>query len=152
MKKIVYLILVICVLGSVNAFAQMKTKFTQQSSISDSPKLTGAVEEKGEKIKNTVDVKVPKITRGIERYPKLNIFGEIIPDEFLFYRGVLNERQQVVYDQIYNTMMEGENIVNPMASITETELDDVIDAVYFDNPELLEGNASDIIEMEEIRK
>lgn len=136
MKKIVYLIVAVCMLGSMSAFAQMKTNFTQNTSLTNSPKPTGAIEEQGEKIKNPVDVKVPRITRGIERYPKLNIFGEIIPDEFLFYRGLLNERQQVVYDQIYNTMMNGENITTLQASITEQELEDVLDAVRLDNPEI----------------
>ncbi|MCQ2592790.1 MAG: hypothetical protein MJ188_08405 [Treponema sp.] len=136
MKKIVCLILTFCVLGSINSFAQVKTKFTQQSSISNSSKPTGAIEEKGEKIKNSVDVKVPTITRGIERYPKLNIFGEIITDDFLFYRGLLNEREQVIYDQLYNVMMEGENMIVTQARITEDELQDVLDALQYDNPEI----------------
>lgn len=122
-------------LGCMSAFAQMKTKFTQQSSLSDSLKPTGAMDGDVEKLKNSTNVNVPTITRGIERYQKMNVFGQAIPDDFLFYRGLLNERQQVVYDQVYKTLMEGETIVNLQARINSSELEEVLYAVRYENPE-----------------
>ena len=114
--------------------AQMKTNFTKEVRPANS-KPTGLVPiEKIEK-RNEVDVKVPKKTRGVERYDKLNIFGEIIPDSFLFFRNTLNQNQKACYDAIYKALMKGEeNVVMPVG-INIDEMEDVIHAVNYDNPE-----------------
>ena len=87
-KSFAAIIISACIF-QVPAMAQVKTNFTPEIRTSSS-KPTGLVS--GEHILeyNNVDVKMPKKTRGvIERYKKLNIWGNEIPDSFLFFRNVL---------------------------------------------------------------
>ena len=75
--------------------AQVKTNFTKEVRPSDS-NPTGLASAEHIEEHNKVDVKVPKKTRGVERYNKLNIWGNVIPDSFLFFRNTLNQNQKAV--------------------------------------------------------
>lgn len=75
--------------------AQVKTNFTKEVRRSND-KPTGLASGEHIEERNKVDVKVPKKTRGVERYNKLNIWGNVIPDSFLFHRETLNTNQKAV--------------------------------------------------------
>jgi len=132
-KSVLTASLIFCVLH-FSVFAQMKTSFTKENR-PDNSMPTGMVDGASSKIKNKKDVKMPSKTRGIERYQKLNVYGEPVSDDFLFYRNLLNERQQVVYDQIYKGLMKCEKIIPLQAKTNSDELHDAICAVRYDNPE-----------------
>lgn len=140
MKKI-YLTSILFFITVLSVSAQIKTTFTKEKRPANFLP-TGLAEAKTKQIKNKVDVDVPAITRGIERYEKTNVYGQIIPDDFLFYRGLLSEPQQVIYDQMYKTLMNGEDFFETQAKINESEFIEVIDAVRYDNPEIFWWNGS----------
>ena len=69
------------VIFQMPVLAQVKTTFTKEVRPSDfNPTGLASAEHTSER--NKVDVKVPKKTRGVERYNKLNIWGNVIPDSF----------------------------------------------------------------------
>ena len=88
-------IIISAVIFQMPVLAQVKTNFTPEVRASED-KPTGIVSGEHIEERNKVDVKVPKKTRGVDRYNKLNIWGNVIPDSFLFYRNVLNQKQQAV--------------------------------------------------------
>ena len=77
--------------------AQVKTNFTKEVRRSND-KPTGLASGEHIEERNKVDVKVPKKTRGVERYNKLKIRENVIPDSFLFFRNTMNQNQKAVYD------------------------------------------------------
>ena len=133
-KSFAAIIISACIF-QVPVLAQVKTNFTPEIRTSGS-KPTGLVS--GEHILeyNNVDVKMPKKTRGvIERYKKLNIWGNEIPDSFLFFRNVLNKNQKAVYDVAYKALMKNEKEVTLPVGITKEEFYDTMHALNYDNPE-----------------
>ena len=139
MKKIISKTFIAIIFSTVifqkPLLAQVKTNFTKEVRPSDS-NPTGLVSPDYSSDHNKVDVKVPKRARGVERYDKLNIWGEVIPDSFLFHRSTLNQRQKAVYDVCYKALMKNEQ--NPVVPVEVTldELREALFAVRHDNPEI----------------
>ncbi|MCR4734706.1 MAG: hypothetical protein K5829_06880 [Treponema sp.] len=127
-------VIVSAVIFQMPLTAQIKTTFTQEKRRSGE-KPTGLVEPKPVSERNEVDIAMPKKTRGVERYNKLNIWGKTIPDSFLFYRENLNQKQKAVYDTIYKALMKNEEGASLPVGLTEDEFFDTMDAVIYDNPE-----------------
>ena len=116
--------------------AQMKTSFTPESP-KDVTALNGLVEAGGTGTQNETDVRMPPKKRGpVQRYTKTNIFGEPIPDSFLFYRELLTETQRNAYDEIYRALMNGYDEVQFTTRVNKFEYEDIVTAVYYDNPEI----------------
>lgn len=132
MKKIFCLILLISV--NISVWAQMKTSFNVEKRPNNNLP-TGMVNGDIEKTKNAVDVKLAPKTKSISRFRKVNINGEFIPDSFLFYRNVLSDKQKDVYDQVYKALMKKEQTVMVQSKIYSPEVQSVLDAVRYDNPE-----------------
>lgn len=132
MKKILCLILLISI--NISVWAQMKTSFTVEKR-PENFLPTGMINGSTEKTKNKVDVKLASKTKGITRFRKVNIKGEYIPDSFLFYRNSLNDRQKVVYDQVYRALIKKERTIMLQAKTNSPEVQEVIDAVRYENPE-----------------
>ncbi|MBO4859397.1 MAG: hypothetical protein J5527_12875 [Treponema sp.] len=136
-SKILSLSFVLCtVVFSTPLSAQVKTTFTKETRPADY-KPTGMVASEGQGTQNKVDVQMPAKTRGIERYQKKNVFGQDIPDSFLFYRSVLNERQKVAYDIVYKCVMNAQHEVELTVKTSVDEFAQVINAVRYDNPEAI---------------
>ena len=127
-------IIISAVIFQMPVLAQVKTNFTPEVRASED-KPTGIASGEHIEERNKVDVKVPKKTRGVERYNKLNIWGNVIPDSFLFYRNVLNQKQQAVYDAAYKALMKNEVDVTLPVGLTENEFYDTMHALDYDNPE-----------------
>lgn len=119
---------------SVSLFAQVKTSFTSESR-PDGVLPGGLVSNESSGKKNLTDVKMPAKTRGIERYQKKNVFNQNIPDSFLFYRSVLNERQKIAYDTVYKTLMNAQHEGELTVKTSIQEFARVMEAVRYDNPE-----------------
>ena len=128
-------IIISAVIFQIPLFAQVKTNFTPEVRPSDS-NPTGLVSAAYSSEHNKVDIKVPKKTRGVERYDKVNIWGNIIPDSFLFYRNTLNQRQKAVYDVAYKALMKNEEDPDLPVEVTLQELREALYAVRYDNPEI----------------
>lgn len=135
MKKTLVSIFVVFVIYQIFGFAQIKTTFTPEVRPEGFSIDGGIAEGKENHNRNKKDEKIPSITRGVERFERLNIFGQKIPDSFLFYRGILNERQQVVYDQIQKAVLNAEEMVVLGAKLKYPELKEVIQSVFMDNAE-----------------
>ena len=114
--------------------AQVKTSFTKETR-PDGFVAAGMVASEGSGNQNKVNVKMPAKTRGVERFQKKNVFGQNIPDSFLFYRGILNERQKVAYDTLYKAVMNAQHEVELTVKTSVAEFEQVVDAVRYDNPE-----------------
>ena len=127
-------IIISAVIFQMPVLAQVKTNFTKEVRRSND-KPTGIASGEHIEERNKVDVKVPKKTRGVERYNKLNIWGNVIPDSFLFYRNVLNQKQQAVYDAAYKALMKNEEAVTLPVGLTVKEFYDTMHALDYDNPE-----------------
>ena len=132
-KNLLTLIMSFAVL-SAPLSAQVKTSFTKETR-PEGFVAAGMVASEGSGTQNKVNVKMPAKTRGIERFQKKNVFGQNIPDSFLFYRNILNDRQKVVYDIIYKAVMNAQHEVDITAKTSIAEFEQVIDAVRYDNPE-----------------
>ncbi len=116
--------------------AQMKTSFTPEAP-KDVTALNGLVEAGGKGTQNETDVRMPPKKRGpVQRYTKTNIFGEPIPDSFLFYRELLTDTQRNAYDEIYRALMNGYDEVQFTTRVNKFEYEDIVTAVYYDNPEI----------------
>jgi hypothetical protein len=127
-------IIISTVIFQMPVLAQVKTNFTKEVRPSDfNPTGLASTEHTSER--NKVDVKVPKKTRGVERYNKLNIWGNIIPDSFLFHRETLNKNQKAVYDVAYKALMKNEEGATLPVGIPEDEFLDAMYALMYDNPE-----------------
>ena len=139
MKNLFTKLFIVLVVTSVSVqmplFAQVKVNFTPEIRPTDS-NPTGLIDANYSSERNKVDIKVPKKTRGVERYDKLNIWGEKIPDSFLFFRNTLNQRQKAVYDVCYKALMKNEEDPYLPVEITLDELREVIHAIRYDNPEV----------------
>ena len=133
--KLFVVVIVSAVLFQIPLFAQVKINFTPEIRPTDS-NPTGLTSSTYTTEHNKVDVKVPKKTRGVDRYDKLNIWGEKIPDSFLFFRNTLNQRQKAVYDVCYKALMKNEEDPYLPVEITLDELREVIHAIRYDNPEV----------------
>lgn len=114
--------------------AQVKTTFTKETR-PEGFVAASMVASEGSGTQNKVNVKMPAKTRGIERFQKKNVFGQNIPDSFLFYRNILNDRQQVAYDTLYKAVMNGQHEVELTVKTSVAEFEQVVDAVRYDNPE-----------------
>ena len=122
------------VIFQMPVLAQVKTNFTKEVRPSDfNPTGLASADHSSER--NKVDVKVPKKTRGVERYNKLNIWGNVIPDSFLFHRETLNKNQKAVYDVAYKALMKNEEGASLPVGVKEDEFFDVMYALQYDNPE-----------------
>lgn len=122
-----------------------KTTFSEQSDGKNSMKL-GFVSPEETSLKNTKDVSLPdrKLLRGFERFPKTDAFGDTISDSFLFYRQTLTSNQKSAYDEIYKAVMNASPYIDLITRISTHEADKIIEAVYYDNPEIFwwAGNIS----------
>ena len=128
-------IIISAALFQMPLLAQIKTTFTPEVRPTDSMP-TGLAPINYSSEQNKVDIAMPKKTRGnIERYKKLNIWGEVIPDSFLFFRNTLNQKQKDVYDVAYKALMKNENEVSLPVGLTSEEFNEVIHALDYDNPE-----------------
>ncbi len=135
LSKIISLSFILCTVAlSEPLSAQVKTTFTKETRPADY-KPAGMVSSEGKGTQNKVNVRIPNKTRGIERYQKKNVFGGNIPDSFLFYRSILNERQKVAYDIVYKTIMNAQHEVDLTVKTSFDEFKQVIEAVRYDNPE-----------------
>ena len=114
--------------------AQVKTTFTKETR-PDGFVAAGMVASEGSGNQNKVNVKMPAKTRGVERFQKKNVFGQNIPDSFLFYRSIPNERQKVAYDTLYKAVMNAQHEVELTVKTSVAEFEQVVDAVRYDNPE-----------------
>lgn len=133
-SKVFVVLFVSTVIFQAPLFAQVKTNFTTEvRPLGSMP--TGLAQGEYDAERNKVDISVPKKTRGVERYNKLNIQGEVIPDSFLFYRNMLNQRQKAVYDVGYKTLMKNEGRVDLPVTLSKEEFYEVIEALQYDNPE-----------------
>ena len=113
-----------------------KTAFRQQSVNVES--FTGDfVEPNGTSLRNKKELPLPdkKLMRGFQRFQKLDAFGDVLPDNFLFYRENLTNDQKSAYDEIFKAVMNGEEKLNIITRIRSDELPVVVEAVYYDNPE-----------------
>ena len=87
LSKIISLSFVLCAAAlSTPLSAQVKTSFTKETRPTDF-EPTGMVSSEGKGTQNKTNVQIPDQTRGIERFQKKNVFGQDIPDSFLFYRS-----------------------------------------------------------------
>lgn len=113
-----------------------KTVFTSQNIPAE--KKCGAMKSEHKSQKNEIDEALPdkKLFRGFERFVKTDVFGNPYPDKYLFYRNVLSDEFKNVYDEIYKGLMEGNQIITLMNRIKDSEVVTVLDAVFFDNPEI----------------
>ncbi len=127
-------VIISAVMVQVPLLAQVKINFTPEVRRSDE-KPTGLADFDYSSERNKEDVSVPKKTRGVERYNKLNIWGEVIPDSFLFHRNTLSQKQKAVYDAGYKGLMKNEDRVEMPVGLTRTEMRETIHALYYDNPE-----------------
>ncbi|MBR0098919.1 MAG: hypothetical protein IJP90_04310, partial [Treponema sp.] len=85
-----------------------KTAFRQQSVNAES--FTGDfVEPNGTSLRNKKELPLPdkKLMRGFQRFQKLDAFGDVLPDNFLFYRENLTSDQKSAYDEIFKAVMNG---------------------------------------------
>ena len=127
-------IIISTVIFQMPVLAQVKTNFTKEVRPSDfNPTGLASADHTSER--NKVDVKVPKKTRGVERYNKLNIWGNVIPDSFLFHRETLNKNQKAVYDVAYKALMKNEEGASLPVGVKEDEFFDVMYTLQYDNPE-----------------
>ena len=76
-----------------------------------------------------------KKTRGVERFNKLNVWGKVIPESFLFYRNTLNQKQKAVYDTVYKALMKNEEGADLPVGLSKEDFFTVMDTVQWDNPE-----------------
>lgn len=114
-----------------------KTTFSvQQESVSYGK--AGLAEGVETSSKNQRDVALPdkKLLRGFERFPKLDAFGDVLSDDFLFYKKILTAEQKSAYDEIYKCLMNRQDSLQIISRIKSKELNKVIEAVYYDNPEI----------------
>lgn len=81
--KSIVAVIISTVIVQFPLLAQVKTTFTKEVRKSEEKPVALGKTERIEEL-NKVDVAVPKKTRGVERYKKLNIWGKEIPDSFLF--------------------------------------------------------------------
>ncbi len=127
-------VIISAVIFQMPLLAQVKTTFTKEVRPAGyEPTGLAPVEHVEER--NKVDVSMPKKTRGVERYSKLNIWGKVIPDSFLFYRNTLTQNQKAVYDAVYKAMMKNQEGINLPVGINVDDFFDTMDAVHYDNPE-----------------
>ncbi|MCR4952824.1 MAG: hypothetical protein K6A43_02015 [Treponema sp.] len=119
---------------SIPLFAEVKTSFTLETR-PEGILPGGLVDNESTGKKNLIDVKMPAKTRGIERYQKKNVFDQNIPDSFLFYRSLLNDRQKIAYDIVYKTLMNTQHETELTVKTSIKEFSQVMEAVRYDNPE-----------------
>ena len=144
MKRIAFAMLLICVLMQASAYESLdidlsfvpKTHFSEDAANGEGK--GGALLEPITATKNKRDVPLPDRTllRGFERFTKTDAFGDSIPDDFLFYRQSLSESGKAAYDEIYKAVMTGEEKIQLLSRVKRSELSDIANSVYFDNPEL----------------
>ena len=112
-----------------------KTHFSQGASGAGK---SGLAEQDKTAVKNKTEVALPdqKLLRGFERFPKVDAFGDALPDSFLFYRKNLSSSQKSAYDEIYKALMNANPALDLITRVHNEELATVMEAVYYDNPEL----------------
>lgn len=117
--------------------AKPKINFSTEKKVNNKSKI-GLAQGIEESLQNKKDVALPdkKLLRGFERLPKTDAFGDIIPDNFLFYRETLTANQKSAYDEIYKAVMNAEEQMTLLTRVTTSEMKDILFAVYLDNPEL----------------
>ena len=113
-----------------------KTSFSAQN-VSASDFIGALVEDEGTATQNKTDIPLPpkKLARGFTRFQKLDAFGDVIPDSFLFWRSTLTANQQAAYDEIFKAVMNAESEVVLLTRISTDEVAKIVEAVYYDNPE-----------------
>lgn len=66
---------------------------------------------------------------------KLNVYGEPIPLDTLFYRSLLTDSQKQLYDAVYNAVQNMESFVSFSDAFSVSDYREVIKMVVYDNPE-----------------
>lgn len=74
--------------------------------------------------------------RSIRRVVKQDVYGRELPEWFYFYRNLLTDAEQRIYDQIYANAVEFDPYFEITTTVRYERLDDIIIAVRFDNPDL----------------
>ena len=122
--------------ASLDFSIKPKTAFTAQP-LGASTRRGGFVAPHGTARQNARDVPLPskKLLRGFERFPKVDAFGDALPDSFLLYRQNLSGAQKTAYDEIYKAVMNAAPALPLLSRVSKRELGAVIEAVYYDNPE-----------------
>ncbi len=66
-----------------------------------------------------------------------DLYGNILGEEFYFHRNLLNETEQIAYDELYTGMSQCVQSIDLDVAITETQLCTIRDAIINDHPELI---------------
>jgi len=83
-----------------------------------------------------VPAAVTKYARPIRRVVKQDVYGRVLTDDFYFYRNMLSDGEQKLYDQIYANAIELDPEFDIASTVHINKVYDVYMAVRFDNPDL----------------
>ena len=80
--------------------------------------------------------KISRDARPIRRIVKQDVYGNILSEDFYFYRNTLSKSEQNLYDQIYANAVDLDPDFNLTTKIHSSKLRDIFDSVRMDNPDL----------------
>ncbi len=66
-----------------------------------------------------------------------DLYGNMLGEEFYFHRNLLNETEQIAYDELYMGMSQCAEYTDLTVTITENQLNTIRDAIINDHPELI---------------
>ena len=82
------------------------------------------------------EFQVSKSSQPIRRIEKQDVYGNILSDDFYFYRSMLDDNEKRLYDQIYANAIGLDPDFDIIAKIDKSRVIDIYQSVRFDNPDL----------------
>ncbi|MDR0293433.1 MAG: hypothetical protein LBH95_04690 [Oscillospiraceae bacterium] len=79
---------------------------------------------------------VSKNARPVRRIVKQDVYGNVLPDAFYYYRNMLSESERKVYDQIYANAAELDPYFELTTKVSRSRITEIVCAVRYDNPDL----------------
>ncbi|GHV11226.1 hypothetical protein FACS1894219_02020 [Clostridia bacterium] len=83
-----------------------------------------------------LEVKITKSARPVRRIHKQDVYGNVLSDDFYFYRNSLDKNEQKIYDQIYANCVDGDPYFEISTRVHYDRAGVIYEAVRKDNPDL----------------